>query len=203
MSMRHRRASWLSALCLAAAVVLTATPGAVAQSPTRDTLQVTGSAPGFPNIGINAEQTGEDVNATGLAFLQPSVGAIMTGRVTCLEVTGPGRGIGTPDAPTTAVVEFFDIRFGVVTVKVIDNGGTVTNSDTDLFATALGPACSTENPDLPPFVPFHGFMEAFDAPPPAPTSKEQCKDGGWRAFGELFTSQGQCVAFVQRGPKPH
>jgi streptogramin lyase len=38
------------------------------------------------------------------------------------------------------------------------------------------------------------------APPasPAPTSKNQCKHGGWRQFG--FSNQGQCVAFVQRGP---
>jgi hypothetical protein len=87
-----RRASWLSALCLAAALVLTATPGAVAQSPTVDTLQVSGSAPAFPNIGVNAEQTGEGLNATGLAFLQPGVGAIMAGRVTCLRVSScPGR----------------------------------------------------------------------------------------------------------------
>ena len=203
MSRHHRRAAWLPALCLATAVVLTATPAAVAQPPTVDTLQVTGSAPGFPNIGITAEQTGEGVNATGLAFLQPTVGAIISGRVTCLEVTGPGRGIGTPDAPTTAVLEFFDIRFGVVTVKVIDNGGTVTNSDTDRFTTAVGTGCLGANPALPPFVPFHGFMEVFDAPPPVPTAREQCKDGGWRAFGALFDNQGQCVAFVQRGPKPH
>ena len=33
-----------------------------------------------------------------------------------------------------------------------------------------------------------------------PTSKEQCKNGGWRNFPE-FKNQGQCVAFVERGPK--
>jgi hypothetical protein len=31
-----------------------------------------------------------------------------------------------------------------------------------------------------------------------PTSQAQCKNGGFREFG--FKSQGQCVAFVQRGP---
>jgi hypothetical protein len=29
-----------------------------------------------------------------------------------------------------------------------------------------------------------------------PTSKEQCKHGGWKNFGGLFKSQGQCVSFV-------
>jgi hypothetical protein len=33
-----------------------------------------------------------------------------------------------------------------------------------------------------------------------PTSKAECKDGGWRQFG--FRNQGECVAFVNRGPKP-
>jgi hypothetical protein len=33
-----------------------------------------------------------------------------------------------------------------------------------------------------------------------PTSKEQCQNGGYTSFG--FKNQGQCVAFVQRGPKP-
>jgi hypothetical protein len=37
---------------------------------------------------------------------------------------------------------------------------------------------------------------------PLPTSKEQCKSGGWRTFGATFKNQGQCVAFVERGPKP-
>ena len=37
--------------------------------------------------------------------------------------------------------------------------------------------------------------------PALSTSKEQCKNGGWRNFGSAFKSQGQCVAFVQRGPQ--
>ena len=106
MSRHHRRASWLSALCLATATLLTQTSGAVAQPPTVDSVQITGPAPGFPNIGVNAEQSGAGLNATGQAFLQPGVGAIMTGRVSWLRVTGPDRGAGIPDAPTTAVVEF-------------------------------------------------------------------------------------------------
>ncbi len=33
-----------------------------------------------------------------------------------------------------------------------------------------------------------------------PTDAQQCKNGGWRNFPD-FKNQGQCVAFVQRGPK--
>jgi hypothetical protein len=34
---------------------------------------------------------------------------------------------------------------------------------------------------------------------PVPTNKAECKKGGYAQFG--FKNQGQCVAFVQRGPK--
>jgi hypothetical protein len=40
------------------------------------------------------------------------------------------------------------------------------------------------------------------ARPKEPTSKEQCKNGGWRDFG-LFKNQGDCVSFVAtRGKNP-
>ena len=32
-----------------------------------------------------------------------------------------------------------------------------------------------------------------------PTSKDQCKNGGWRNFPQ-FKNQGQCIAFVNHGP---
>jgi hypothetical protein len=28
---------------------------------------------------------------------------------------------------------------------------------------------------------------------PGPTSKADCKNGGWRDFGDMFKNQGQCV----------
>jgi hypothetical protein len=46
-----------------------------------------------------------------------------------------------------------------------------------------------------------GDLVVRDAPA-LPTSKDQCKNGGWRDFGDTFKNQGQCVAFVERGPKP-
>jgi hypothetical protein len=39
------------------------------------------------------------------------------------------------------------------------------------------------------------------ATPALPTTNGQCKNGGWRNYGTNFKNQGQCVAFVQRGPK--
>jgi hypothetical protein len=34
-----------------------------------------------------------------------------------------------------------------------------------------------------------------------PTSKDQCKNGGWETFGNTFKNQGQCVSFVATGGK--
>ena len=33
--------------------------------------------------------------------------------------------------------------------------------------------------------------------PQDPTTKDDCKDGGWEAYG--FSNQGQCIAFVETG----
>jgi hypothetical protein len=37
-------------------------------------------------------------------------------------------------------------------------------------------------------------------PPSFPTSKDQCKNGGWRQFG--FRNQAECVAFLESPPPP-
>ena len=38
--------------------------------------------------------------------------------------------------------------------------------------------------------------KAFDVVVRVPTSKEQCKNSGWRNYGTLFKNQGDCVSFV-------
>jgi hypothetical protein len=37
-----------------------------------------------------------------------------------------------------------------------------------------------------------------DSTPPLPTTKDQCKKGGWMDFG-VFKNQGDCVSFVASG----
>ena len=46
---------------------------------------------------------------------------------------------------------------------------------------------------------FLGDIVVIDAPP-LPTTKAQCKNGGWRNFG-VFKDQGDCVSFVATGGK--
>jgi hypothetical protein len=45
-----------------------------------------------------------------------------------------------------------------------------------------------------------GDVVVVDAPP-LPTSKDQCKNSGWRNFGSAFKNEGACVSFVANGGK--
>jgi hypothetical protein len=42
---------------------------------------------------------------------------------------------------------------------------------------------------------------AVTSTPALPTTKEQCKNGGWRSFGSSFKNQGDCVSFVATNGK--
>ena len=53
-------------------------------------------------------------------------------------------------------------------------------------------------PDVPSLGPdWHVIVT--DTQPPAPTSKDKCKNNGWRNYGDLFRTQGDCVGFVATG----
>ena len=44
------------------------------------------------------------------------------------------------------------------------------------------------------------FATVAPPPPPQfPTSKDQCKKGGWEDFGGMFKNQGDCVSYVATG----
>lgn len=92
-------------------------------------------------------------------------------------VTFPdGGGIGPVDRTTdgngnfTAIAPIGSAVAGVWTLTIVWEGGTLTSS---IFVD-----CS--QPDVP-------------------TSKGQCKHGGWRDFPQ-FKNQGRCVAFVNHNP---
>ena len=89
----------------------------------------------------------------------------------------------------TPVSYFFDTEAGtavpfVATIEVIPTQcGTFTNTaSADLDGTTASETFTVEG-----------------CVPTTPTTKEQCKKGGYEEFG--FKNQGQCEAFVKRGPK--
>jgi hypothetical protein len=173
-------------------------PGASA-APPLDTVSVTGSGSFFFNISVNAQSGTSGQNPSGSfsahVFLLGSA-IVTSGPVTCLKVSGPDRGGGTATAPTTAVLTFFDQTFlrETVTFLIVDRGG----GGTDTFtAGAFGRAptdCSAVTQNVNPDTLTNGRGAVFDAPV-LPTSKEQCKDGGWLNFPQ-FKNQGDCVSFV-------
>jgi hypothetical protein len=174
-----------------------ALPGAAsAQTATQDS--VTGTA-SFENPVIQRKVTdvfnvfsgpsGENATGTVTGTVAGSGITIVTD-VTCLAVSGNRAVIGLRARPPDV--------FNVYLV-VVDGGA----SGQDSFGPVASPggvatdcASVTTNPSLTPFT--GGNVVVTDAPP-LPTSKEQCKSGGWNGFG--FRNEGQCVAFVERGPK--
>ena len=43
------------------------------------------------------------------------------------------------------------------------------------------------------------FIDDVRFSPALPKTKEQCKNGGWRTYGDAFKNQGDCVGFVATG----
>jgi FlaG/FlaF family flagellin (archaellin) len=204
-----RVALGLAALCLSFAG---GTGAAIAApkpppSPPLDTVTATGSSEVFTIPGLHFPVTIHDINITaqsGAAGENASgsvsfaIGELaVSGTVTCLRVTGPDQGAGTPTAPTTAVLQFLAFGFIPDVLELVDKGG----NGADLMTEGAPPSTT----DCP--APIGGAISGirltegravvFDAPP-LPTSKEQCRNGGWQQFG--FKNQGQCVAFVEHRP---
>jgi hypothetical protein len=182
-------------------VALNSTPVAPAQTQAGDS--VTGSAELFGGpfgrgstfaLDAHSGPSGENPNGTATVTSAPSPGTV-TGPVTCLNVTAHRATIGI-FAQGAADVFFF--------VEDNDGVGQDTVGWGFFFSSSpptVCPATSTSLPIVlvvPPRPIDSGNIQVTDAPP-FPTSKDQCNKGGWQQFG--LKNQGQCVAFVERGPK--
>jgi hypothetical protein len=125
------------------------------------------------------------------------------GPVSCLAVTGSRAVIGVD----TNFMIVGNLVRGVFVVAV-DGGPEGSGLDTfnvinrlDFLGLPNAPPTDCTVAGLPTTgeAVTHGDIVVTDAQP-FPTTKDDCKNGGWRNFPD-FKSQGQCVAFVQRGPK--
>ena len=134
--------------------------------------------------------------------------SVDTASVTCLTVTGNRAVIGgfglrriggyifdpaVNPAPPPEDIGFFLIA--------VDNGPFVLDPNTPLHvgpdqAMLIEPAGSTPPRNCPGVSSGSLFLVGGDLvvhdAPPMPTSKQQCKNGGWRAYG-VFKNQGDCV----------
>ena len=189
-----RRKLIVTAAVVAGALALPGVSGAQPPPPSaQDSVVLT--APGASPVAgefilftINATSGPSGENPTGQVSFWVFGGVLQIGGpVTCLAVNGNTATINIRDQGS--------LSGAIVTIQVVDD-------QPDTFDAIPNVRAPTDCSPLPPSGlggPLStGDITVVDAPP-LPTTKAQCKNGGWRQFG--FKNQGLCVAFVG-GPSP-
>jgi hypothetical protein len=167
-----------------------------AQAPAGDSVVGSGiTTPTYSNGAVNITSGPSGENPTGSATIVFRGETFVSTSVLCLAVSGNTATFVISLAPNSLGAPF-------ARATVVDNASAGI-ADTLAVAGHLAPApdCSPETGFAGTESLIAGDIVVVDAPP-LPTSKEQCKHGGWRNYGSSFKNQGQCVAFVVRGPKP-
>jgi hypothetical protein len=102
------------------------------------------------------------------------------------------------EEPPTATVNLLNPVTGQ---RVVAQFGAAAGGQFIAVSSADGPDdCTLGSPATVAQV-IDGEFSIVDVPP-LPTTPADCKNGGWRNYGDTFRNQGQCVAFVQRGSTP-
>jgi hypothetical protein len=173
-------------LVAAAAVLATALPtGAAAQVPTQDSVSGSGVARTVGtdvtfDFQIDAHSGPSGENPGGqVTFRSRTDGSIFfSGPVTCLAVNG-----------NFAILNVDSAQFNAVGMEVTDSP-----SGDLIRAIPTGTSSCSPIGAAVDFEVISGDVVVTDAAP-LPTSKNQCKNGGWRAY-RVFKNQGDCVSFV-------
>jgi hypothetical protein len=177
----------------------------VAQPVLQDSAVGSGGTEEFPRFPVGFSFTatsgpsGENPNGSARAMDGFNFGFV--GDVTCLNVTGNRAVIGVENES--------DPSFGPpgTIIAVVDGGPEGSGLDTlDLFFLQTVPTPATCSPpvDVPPspytgYTVVRGDINIHDTHA-LPTTRNQCKNGGWRTYG-VFKNQGDCVSFVATGGK--
>ena len=210
-------------LAMAVAVALLPTPAA-GQTPTEDA--VTGlvyvtaelcvpipgrldcSTPDLYLFDAHSGPAGENPRGTVAFTTGERVGLLVDpGAVTCLAVSGRRASIGvnfegfteSPMPLPHSAILFVEDNGGEgldkLAVQDLPQPGTAPSVCPDSLPAGLqlGQTYTRMFSDL-------GSVTVTDAPGPLPTTKDQCKHGGWARFG--FENQGRCIRFVRLIPGP-
>jgi uncharacterized repeat protein (TIGR03803 family) len=138
---------------------------------------------------------------SGVGGAYPTDGAYPTGSLT-QTADGAFYGITESTGSTTgsgaAGTVFRLDAAGLTTVHIFFGMSYAVNSDGSMPILSL-----TKGPDGALYGAVPGLQGSkgsiFRIVLPFPTTKDQCKDGGWKRFANpSFTNQGQCVSFVAR-----
>jgi hypothetical protein len=153
--------------------------------------EFTGTVVSSFELDAHSGPSGEDPSGT-VSF--PEVG-IVDSPITCLDVR---RVTVSAGSFLQATMNF--PALGQVTMQLSDGG--VPDQPVDIVVSQIfSPRAATDcSPLAFSDTNVIGHVTSGDVVfvdvPPLPTSKDQCKDDGWRDFGSFFRSQGDCVAFV-------
>ncbi len=145
------------------------------------------------NLDAHSGPAGE--TPSGGTFLSERAFSV-TGTITCLTVTGNRAVVGGTYNPSWGFL--FEVEDNAATGAPdrMTRAGFFPPSPPGTFPPP--PTGCPADLDLPLEPVTNGGLVVHDATPPPsePTSKDQCKNGGWRDFGGKFRNQGQCIAFV-------
>ena len=187
-----RRKMLFVAATMAAALAL---PGVSTAQVPQDSVVGSGTTDSFYAFALDARSGPSGENPTGTARIvlraDPTLG--IEGSVTCLTVTenraviGLDNSLGTPALGRGWFIEVTD--------------GQPDSLGVGLFSPLEAPTVCPPSLGLDRQPVDSGDIAVTEAPP-LPTSKDQCKNGGWRNYG-VFKNQGDCVSFVAtKGKNP-
>jgi hypothetical protein len=177
---------------LAVAVSAGAAP---AQNPGKDSVagsftvgEITGAFAFEATLDAESGPTGENPEGT---FVHTPNGFASVYSVACLRVSGNTAVVGVnyvgqPD---------YGLVFRVVD-GAVDTFAAQADRDNSLVTAE---DCTTTTTFVSPLPIISGDIAIHDAHP-LPTSKDQCRNGGWRSYG-VFKNQGDCVSYAATGGK--
>ena len=180
--------TFVAAAFVALAAVLASS--AAAQVPAQDSVSGSGVARTSGtdttfDFEIDAHSGPSGENPTGqVTFRFTTDGSIFfSGPVTCLAVNG-----------NFAILSVATLQFQAVGLEVTDSPSGDLIRGIPTGTSSCSPLGSAVN-----FEVISGDVVVTDARA-LPTSKDQCKNGGWQSYG-VFKNQGDCVSFVATGGK--
>jgi hypothetical protein len=143
---------------------------------------------GVANLTIDARSGPSGENPTGEATADDGVGTD-TGSVTCLYVSANRATVG---------VDFAAVGGGWFFLEDSNGAGPDSFAGVGTLTGEAPTACPPESPRA--LTAVAGDIVVHDTQP-FPTSRDQCKNDGWRNYGTTFKNQGECVSFVATGGK--
>jgi hypothetical protein len=166
-------------------------------SPSAATVTIADNDP--PVVGINAtdDSAAEAGSATGTFTITRS--GDLTGPLTVNYTISGSATNGTDYASLSGSVTIgAGVASATVVVTPVDDAADETNETVILtLAAGAGHTIGSSNSDTVTIADNDG---PTPVPGTMPTSKDQCKNGGWQTFG-VFKNQGDCVSWVATGGK--